>query len=777
MPMDAERWQRVRAIFEAAAARPAGERVRYLDEACGGDTELRAEVESLLAHDVDGGGTIDRVVADAVAGVASPSLSGRQLGPYRLLGELGQGGMGSVWLAVRADGTYEREVAIKLVRGLPSRQLVERFEAERRILATLDHPNIARLLDAGATEDGSPYVVMEYVDGVPIDRYCDEQGLDLRGRLALFLEVCAAVEHAHRGLIVHRDIKPGNILVDGNGTPKLLDFGIAKLLDPAAVDGPAVETASAMRLLTPEYASPEQVLGRAITTATDVYSLGVLLYALLAGRLPHRVTSERQGELERAICETEPASMAGRVDGELENVVRTALRKEPERRYGSVGRLAEDVRCYLDGRPVSARPATWAYRGRKFVSRNRVAVTVAVAVVSLIAATIGFYTYRLAEQRDVARQERAAAEEVTAFLVGLFKLAGPEQTRGRTITAEEILHSGAQRIRNELSERPLLRARLLYTIGQVYDSLGLYAEAEELVRESVELRGELLEEDDLDLADSLNVLAQLRYRAGDYGASRDIMERLVRIQEKALGPRDRKVGMLLNNLAILDKRLGDYESARARYERSLDILEEVLEPGDAMLGRVANNLALVYEQLDEYDRALALFQRSLEQKERALGADHPDLLTTLNNLANALVDTGDYDRARETFERALALGRKTLGDDHPEVGSITHNYGILLHETGDLDGCEALFERALEILLAAHGSDSPRLAGLYQDLGQLRRDQGRPEEAADYYARSLRLREATLGPDHPDTRSSRDGYVSVLRALGRGAEADAIERP
>lgn len=778
------RLKRLKTLFAGAVAVPVEDRARYLDEACDGDSALRAELESLLVHEHGADEAIDEVVADAAATLAAETISGRQLGPYRVLRELGHGGMGTVWLAVRADGRYEKQVAIKLVRELPGRQVLERFEAERRILATLDHPNIARLLDAGTTEDGTPYVVMEYVEGLPVDRYCRERGLDMRAVLTLFLQICSALEHAHRHLIVHRDIKPGNILVDDYNSPKLLDFGIAKLLEPSPATGPAVETVSAMRLLTPEYASPEQVRGEPITTASDVYSLGVLLYRLLTQRSPYENVGERPQDLERAICLDEPARMAGTIENDLENVVRMALRKEPRRRYASVAHLSSDVKRYLEGRAVSAQPATLAYRTRKFISRHRLALTVASAVLITVGATVSAYTYRLAEQRDIAarerdiaQREREAAEEVTGFLVGSFELADPDKARGRTITAEEVLHAGAERIRQDLADRPELRARLLFTIGDVYEGMGLYEEAGALVSESVALSRELLGGDHVDLTDKLNLLAKLHFRTGDYEAAREIMLRVVSIQEQALGPRHRRVGQLLNNLAILDKSLGDFEGARDRYLRAYDILRDAVAPDDPSLGKLLGNLAVVYKRLGNYEEALALYERSVVAKESALGPDHPILITTLNNFGNLLGDMAQYDRAQEVMGRALTLARTALGEGHPETGFITHNVGILYCQMENLEDCEAMFARALEIMEASHGPGSHLVAGLLHDYGELRRTQGRLEESEAFYLRALALRDTALGADHPETRLVRDSYVDLLRFMGRDREADAVGLP
>src|SRR5215210_2267496 len=404
--MDREAWERVKEIFAAARELPAAARPDFLTEACAGDPAVRREVESLLAAQ---SGIGESFLAEPAAGEAFRLIEhrgteewiGRRIGAYRVLAELGSGGMGTVFLAARADAEFERQVAIKVIRrGLDRAEIVSRFRQERQILAGLDHPNIARLLDGGATEEGLPYLVMERVEGVPIDRYSAEASLDLPGKLGLFLKICAAVQYAHRNLIVHRDLKPSNILVTREGEPKLLDFGIAKFLEPGPAEG---LTISGERLLTPDYASPEQVLGEPITTSSDVYSLGVLLYQVLCGRPPYRIAGRTPQELERVVCEEEPLppsrtlsrgsdteKLREQLRGDLDNIVLKALAKEPARRYASVEHLSEDLERYLTGRPVLARSGGWWYRSGKLLRRHRLAAAAAGAVaLSLILGIAG----------------------------------------------------------------------------------------------------------------------------------------------------------------------------------------------------------------------------------------------------------------------------------------------------------------------------------------------------------------------------------------------------
>ena len=432
--MTGERWARVQELFEAAMPLPAAERPAHV-RAAADDDEMATLVLSMLEASDNDAGEIERAVGDAIHSVTAAAAGPveQRLGPYRIVSAIGQGGMGTVYLAERADGAFEQRVAIKVVRGLLDQDRVRRFRAERQILASLQHPNIARLVDGGTTDDGWPYLVMEYVEGTAIDTYAREHELSVVERLDLFLVVCEAVGHAHRHLIVHRDIKPSNIIVTPDGTPKLLDFGIAKLLDSEDPEMSA-RTMTGMRLLTPDYASPEQVRGDAVTTATDVYALGVLLFELLTGKRPHTFRTLTAQEIERVVCDTDaprPSTISPGLAEDLDIIVGTALNKDVEHRYLSVETLVEDLRRYLEGLPIHARRATWWYRARRFASRHRWEVAVASLFVLML---IGFSVLvtiqaaRVARERDVAQQERDAAEQVSSFLVGLFEVSDPSQS-------------------------------------------------------------------------------------------------------------------------------------------------------------------------------------------------------------------------------------------------------------------------------------------------------------------------------------------------------------
>ncbi|HYW72324.1 MAG TPA: serine/threonine-protein kinase, partial [Pyrinomonadaceae bacterium] len=560
--MTPERYRQVKHLLAAAAECDTGERGSFLVEACHGDEALRLEVESLLQH----AEPASQFFAESAFAVATRVLTepdsavGRRIGPYRIKKEIGRGGMGVVYLASRDDEQYQKDVAIKIIkRGMDSEAVVRRFLNERQILAQLEHANIARLIDGGTTGDGVPYFVLEYVDGTPIDEYCEAHNLSTAARLHLFLEVCSAVQFAHQNLVIHRDIKPGNVLVTTAATPKLLDFGIAKVLHPDASS--PEQTMTALRVMTPDYASPEQVRGETITTSSDVYSLGVVLYELLTGARPYRIQSKTPEAIARVISLEEPVrpsaavrtpgaglpasvgnhekGKAGTLNaahrqslrGDLDNIVLMAMRKEPARRYQSVAQFAEDVRRHLDGLPVIARKDTYTYRTTKFIQRHKTAVAAAALIVlTLIAGVVA--TIRQAErataqsqlataERDHARREAAKAERINKFLQGLISYANPSwyaagAGRRGDVKVLDALNDAAGRIDSELKDEPEVRAELHHTIGDTYRALGFNDEAEQHLRAALDIYRQVYGDRHPKVAEGLYYLGGVLFLKGDH---------------------------------------------------------------------------------------------------------------------------------------------------------------------------------------------------------------------------------------------------------------------
>ena len=793
--MAGDRWQLLQELFDAALRLPPEERADYLERRSGDDLSLRREVESLLRAGEPGSGFIEGALAGVAALLpnheegAGPdpapaeerSLLGRRIGAYELTSELGRGGMGTVYGAVRADDAFRKEVAIKVIRhGAHDPELRRRFLAERQILATLDHPNIARLLDGGTTGDGLPYVVMERVRGEPLDRYCDAASLSVNERLRLFLDVSAAVQYAHHNLVVHRDLKPANILVTAEGTPKLLDFGIAKLLDATPGEG---ATATMLHAMTPAYASPEQVRGGPITTASDVYALGVVLYELLTGQPPYRLDHRTGPEIERVICDQSPdkpsakvahgaeaASRARglnserlrrRLAGDLDTIVLKALRKEPARRYASVEQLAEDLRRHLDGRPVIARPDTFRYRAQKFARRHRAGVGALVAVAALTAV----YTARLARERDGARLQAAKAAHVAEFLQTLFRVSDPDESRGRTVTVRELLDRGAARIQHELAAQPEAQADLMAVIGDVYLQLGLYAEATAQLEAALATRVRIGKGEDAKAAEVLDALSVVKKVAGDYEAADTLAGQAVALQRRLRGP-PVALASRLNTLAEARRVRGDYPAAESFSREALALRRGALPPEHRDIADNLNNLALLIHARGDYVAAEGMHRDSLAMRRRVLGEDHPEVSNSLNNLAVTMAAQGDYAAAERHFREALALRRRILGEDEPRTLNTERNLGALLVEKGDEAAAEPVLREALDRMRGRLDADHPYASDAWMSLALALSARGEHYSAAVMAEDALARHRRRLGDRHPETLRAMARLARVRRAAG-----------
>ncbi|MEO1367734.1 MAG: serine/threonine-protein kinase, partial [Acidobacteriota bacterium] len=566
-PLSPERWRRLDEIFQRARDCDPDARRTLLRESCADDPDLRAEVEAMLAADEGAEEHLDGLIGRSALGITESADAALQhIGPYRVLREVGRGGMGTVYLAERDDGHYRQRVAVKVLRrGPESAEMRLHLKRERQILAALDHPHIAKLLDGGNTADGRPYIVMDFVEGEPLDIHCERRRLTVDERLRLFLDVCSAVRFAHARLVIHRDLKPSNLLVTADGTVKLLDFGIAKLLEAGADETAlalptelATPTATGWMLLTPEYASPEQVAGQPLTVASDVYALGVLLYELLTGFRPYDVDRKSALEVERTVREARPerpstrvreAAAAGdeangpqraegspeklrrRLVGDLDNIALKALRKEPQRRYASVEQLAEDLRRHVDGLPIRARPDTLRYRLGKFVRRNRRGVGAALMTLVTLVGLVAFYTQRLAHERDRARQGEEEARQVAKLLTSLFDGADPELRLGETITVREVLDVGALKLRAELAGQPERKARLLDHLAAIYFRLGAYDQMGALLDESASLRDDIFPGDHPESVAGLRLRGLWHQATGEPAEAEGVLRRVLRLRQ------------------------------------------------------------------------------------------------------------------------------------------------------------------------------------------------------------------------------------------------------
>jgi eukaryotic-like serine/threonine-protein kinase len=806
------RWQRIQSLFDELIDTGENERAAHLARACGDDVELRSSVESLLKSDARRGDILKHAIgeaAEALLEAHQDRLIGTRIGAYRVVSILGHGGMSTVYRGERDDSQYKQTVAIKVLQHATLHpRLRNRLHSERHILATLDHPSIARLIDSGDLEDGTPYLVMEHVDGVSIDAYCDSRTLFVRERIELFIQVCAAVQYAHRNLVVHRDIKPSNIFVTEEGAPKLLDFGIAKLLAPESLSHTLPVTRLQERILTPENAAPEQVLGRPITTATDIYALGVLLYQLLTGRSPYRLLSYSQLQLERAICMDDPvrpshmvmAKLNGekdadrsrisdrrglspqrlrtRLSGDLDAIVAMAMRKEPDRRYPSVEALADDLNRHLLGQPVRARHGDWRYNAAKFMRRHLLAVGAAAAVflgLALFAGAMLWENRRIEMARDATAQERDRAQQVSAFLVDVFSQADPFNAQGKEPTAKDLLDRGAEKISGNSTLQPEVRAQLLESIGLAYRRQGFSERAIPLFEQAVAIRRQERPLDDGHVAVALANLARALTDAGHLISAEGYLDQAVSLSERGGSSHAVETADILAQYGIFAL------YAKSDPARASELLGKALNIYRSAIGNQNQQVAVTlvgladaavwmsdYPLAERYEReALGIFRETVSR-------NHPDNAVALETLGSILTQRGKYAEAEQVLDEALQIERTVFGFDYPRIAQIEADLGTLYEREGDLARAITSTESALQItrdrLGAKHymtGYYTDSLANLYLKANDLTTAEADARQALAIYAQSLPARHLYVASTHQLL-----GEVLLRRGSLAAAEAE-----
>ncbi len=735
------------------------------------------------------------------------------VGPYHILQVLGAGGMGIVYVAEQST-PVRRRVAVKLMRaGIGSPEVVARFAAERQALAVMEHPGIARIFDGGVTEDGRPYFVMELVKGIPITEYCDREKLSTDQRLAVFMDVCHAVQHAHQKGIIHRDLKPSNVLVtlqDDTAVPKVIDFGIAKALAQRLTESTLV-TQVGQAVGTPAYMSPEQAEATAldVDTRTDIYSLGVMLFELLVGRLPldpdemglvafmARLASRDStparpssklatlGDAASAVSSyrrTDQKVLERELRGDLDWIVMKAMDPDRSRRYETVNALVVDIQHYLKSEPVAARPPSTWYRLSRFARRNRTAVTaaaliVAALVVGLSVAGAGLVKARRAE--EAARQEAATSQQVAGMLTSLFKVLDPAETRGRVVTAQQlarkVLDDAAARIRANSAAEPLVQAQVMETIGIVYREIGFFGEAQPLLEQAVAIRRRLLPPDDSALQSSILELGHLAQRQGRMDVADSLYRETLAVRERSLGRDNPQLMVALSSLGGLDVLRGRYAEAESLLTRALALHKQSGAPDDDDFAELLRNLGAAYVDDAKYSEAEPLLQQALTIYERLDGNDAPDVGRTLNNLGAMYYYMGKYDQAEQAYERVEPIFTHMLGANNPNIASININLAELDWRHGRYRQAQARLNHALDILHKSVQPGGGSEGTADYDMGNVLRDAGKPKEAEPYYQRALQIRDSLDGKSTGPVAEVLTAYAKLLRQTGRTAEAKTME--
>ena len=738
----------------------------------------------------------------SAAAEASPGGESKQIGPYRLIRKLGDGGMGQVWLAEQTE-PVRRTVALKLIRaGMYDDEVLQRFRAERQSLAMMDHPAIAKVFDAGATADGQPYFVMEYVPGAPITKYCDENRLTVRQRLELFMKVCEGVQHAHQKAMLHRDLKPANILVaemDGKAVPRIIDFGLAKAATPEA--GETLLTRVGAFVGTPGYMSPEQASGSGdVDTRTDVYALGVVLYALLAGDEPFdstqwttqpfhevmrqlqeyeppppstRIRSDHATLAARALLRSaEPGQLQTQLHGDLDWITMKAMEKDRERRYGSPAELAEDIQRYLANEPVKARPASTAYRIRKYVRRHRAGVAVASALVLLLAA---FAVAEAVQIRRVTR-ERDRANRITAFLQQIFKVNDPSQARGNSITARELLDRASKEIDTGLAGDPEEQAQMFDVMGNVYGSLGLYPEAESLERRAVAIREKLLGPNHPDTLASMYSLAFLLRRDGREDEAEKLQRKVLATERRVLGPKDPRTADSIAQLAGILVEEGHYADAEQLNREALALDEQIYGADSVQTALSENHLGDTLLREGHYAEAEKLQRQALDVMERTLGSDAPDTLRTMGYLAEALQDLGRYREEEALLRQTVEIQRRVLGPDHPSTLQTMSILAEAIGHQGRYDEAEKLERLVVEGLSRTISPDGRVLLVAKSNLGATLLNEKKYAESEALLREVVEADRRALGSDHPDSQTAVLNLANTLMEAGQYPEAETLYR-
>ena len=798
--MSSDSLDQLERLFQAASSLEPEHRSHFLDAACAGNPGLRQELEAYLDADSEAEeeGYLDTPALPPIdmlnAGTPTADISvDSQIGPYRVVKSLGQGGMGDVFLAVQNE-PFKRYVALKIIRrGMDFGAVLQRFDMERQILASLNHPNIARLIDGGVTAGGLPYFAMEYIDGMSITSYCDTNAATIEQRLELFISVCGAVYHAHQNLVLHRDLKPSNILVTKEGDVKLLDFGIAKLLNPGISHLSAPVTQFDGRLMTPDYASPEQVRGESLSTATDVYSLGVVLYELLTGHLPHQLKRRTTEELLRIVCEVDPERPSAKIGsttqirragqgdievtpeivsrsraaspeklrkilrGDLDNIVMKALRKEPGRRYSDPKHLREDLERFLKGLPVEAHQDSRSYRFAKWIRRRRVEAAAILLIFLSLAAGMAATLWQAnvaARERDSAQQALETAstalrksESVTAFLMSMFEASDPNESQGDTITVQELLQRGLDRVQ-QLADQPQVQAQMLDVIGGVYFALDQDARSRSLHEEAFRIRQRHLPESHVDFGNGFLHLGVVHLALGNLEEAESFLTKAIDHQRRYSADDAAALVNTLTRLGSVYFEMSQYEDVGRYLDEAFAVHQSLATEDSVILVPALSLLASTNMQLGLVDEAAAVYERIVHVQKHAEEVNRLQAAVTMNDLGLLLRRRGNYDRAEPYLRDALDMMHRVVGRSHRNVGRAFHNLATLYYYRDELERADSLFVEALDVYSHTLPGEHAWRALTLHNRGRVFRDQGRYKEAEALLQEALGIQEGLFPDEH-----------------------------
>ena len=797
--MTKEQWQSLEAYFQEIIKLSDDERTKALADLHDTDPDLASEVAALIEV-ASGNETLAEIAEDAknLGRGENSFFSGKHLGAYRILHQLGAGGTSTVYLAVRDDGTYHRQVALKLLNPrFQTPEFLDLFHREQQILAGLSHPNIAQLLDAGHNEEGLPFLVTEYVEGTPLDTYCNRENLKIQERLEVFFKICDAVTYAHQNLIIHRDLKPGNILVTKEGEPILLDFGFAKMLNPHfSQKGTASQVW--LRMLTPAYASPEQFLGHSMTTASDVYSLGVILYELLSGCRPFELKGLTREEIHQQICETLPQKpslacrqhqppkpgdgfgekTAKQLKGDLDSIILKALRKEPNRRYLSVADFVEDLRRYFTQRPVLARKDSLTYRLGKYVRRNRGVLLVAAVLVALLVAYVRNqvqHAANLSQALEKARVAQRNTDEAFDYLAKLFRLPDPLEGLGGSLTAREILDRGAIQIFENLEQQPASKMKLISVMGEVYTNLGLYQEALDLLERGLPL-AESTAISPMDLANYEFLLGRAAVEKGQWEDGERYLKRAYDRKVEILGKEHPDLARIILQLARVNDALGQYKESEGLLVQG----EALIQNADVPDLEFAYRFRLAKARLDlyfgRYDLAIGKLSDLRTNVEKQFGEDHPLNLVVVTQLGITYKNKGDLEAAESLYRWVLKKAEDLYGSDHPKMVAQMVNLGALLHERAEFSEAESLYLKAIALGEKYFEPDHGDLLTTRANLASLYYGSKNYPKAAEQFKELVRVQAESFGVGHPNVCRTRSNLAMTLNKLGQSIEAESLFR-